>query len=795
MEKLQLCINCFKDKLDKALVCKYCGFDESKYTQDSMALKPKTLLNNRFVIGISIEQTELFIRYSAFDINLKKRVIIEEFFPYQLVERNDTSVELLNEKFKPYFKYGLTRFLTDSEKLNKIKISCVPEIIHSFKENNTAYRVFEQLEGKTLKNILESSEKMDINKVLYVINKIAEGLEELHKNGFYHLNLSKDTVFITHDDKVKLINFNTSLISIIRDKSVINKKPTDAPEIFNNKSIINQSTDIYSLCAIACYLLIGDYDVEAGDLTDSVKSVLSKGMSNDQNQRYQSVINFKKAFNDAINPSALGYFIYKKSNNISAPLKNPKKRFKLVYAVMFLLFFVVFGGFFYLFNSNTENKLVAKNLDIERQLSTVVPTSSDIIFRIHGSNTIGAKLAYELVASYLKEKGADNVETLPLVNENEGIVQGYFKKENRLLGVEIFAHGSSTAFKDLLSGTADIGAASRKIKNEEVELLKHLGNMESFNSEYVIGLDGLAIIVNRNNPVVSLTIQQLKDIFSGKIVDWSEITEKHSGKINVYSRDDKSGTYDTFKELVLGNDKLVQNSKKYESNEALSDDVSKDIYAIGFCGLPYVKNSKALAISDGESQPILPTLFSIQTEDYPLSRRLYFYAPPFSKNLLSKEVIEFALSKKGQEIVEKVGFISLDVAPVKVDTISIESDEYQSLAKSYLRLSLSFRFKTDSYELDNRAIRDLERVLEFFKENKRKNFEIILLGFSDSLGNPKYNITLSEKRAEIVRNELNKRGIVVSKVMGLGGKIPVASNSTASGRYKNRRVEIWIKEL
>jgi phosphate transport system substrate-binding protein len=795
MEKLQLCISCFKEKLDKTLVCKNCGFDESKYIQNTMALKPKAFLNNRFIIGISLEQTELFIRYSAFDLNLKKRVIVEEFFPYQLVKRSDNSVELLNEKFRPYFKYGLTRFLNDSEKLSKIKISCLSELIHSFRENGTAYRVFEHLEGKPLKNILESSEKMGVNKALNVVNKIAEGLEELHKNGFYHLNLSEDTVFITHDDEVKLINFNTSLISIIRDKSVINKKPTDAPEIFNNKSIINQSTDIYSLCVITCYLLTGDYDVEAGDLTDSVKNVLRKGMNSDQNHRYQSVTDFKKAFNDAITPSALSYFIYNKSDNINSPLKKPKKRFKLAYAVMFLLFFVLFGGFFYLFNYTTENKLVAKHLDIERQLSTVMPTSPEIIFRIHGSNTIGAKLAYELAASYLKEKGADNVETLPLANVNEGIVQGYFNRENRLLGVEIFAHGSSTAFKDLLNGTTDIGAASRKIKKEEVELLKHLGDMESFNSEHVIGLDGLAIIVNRNNPVESLTIQQLKDIFSGIIVDWSEITRKHSGKINVYSRDDKSGTYDTFKELVLGRDKLVQDAKRYESNEALSDDVSRDIYAIGFCGLPYVKNSKALAISDGESQPILPTLFSIQTEDYPLSRRLYFYAPPFSKNLLSKEFIEFTLSKKGQKIVEKVGFINLEVTHIKVDTNSIKSDEYLSLAKNYLRLSISFRFKPDSYELDNRAMRDLERVLEFFKENKIKNFEVILLGFSDSLGNSEYNLTLSQERAEVVRNVLNKRGIVVSKVMGLGDKIPVASNSTASGRYKNRRVEIWVREL
>lgn len=107
------------------------------------------------------------------------------------------------------------------------------------------------------------------------------------------------------------------------------------------------------------------------------------------------------------------------------------------------------------------------------------------------------------------------------------------------------------------------------------------------------------------------------------------------------------------------------------------------------------------------------------------------------------------------------------------------------------RLSLNFRFNSGTFELDNKAQRDLERVIRFFEMNPGQR--AFLIGFSDSTGNPEHNRRLSLQRAGVVRDQLLARGINVADVHGLGDLAPVASNATPAGRERNRRVEVWVR--
>jgi len=128
--------------------------------------------------------------------------------------------------------------------------------------------------------------------------------------------------------------------------------------------------------------------------------------------------------------------------------------------------------------------------------------------------------------------------------------------------------------------------ASLPIKPTEIRSLHQIGVNDLSDSEQVIGLDGIAVLESKNNKIDELSIQQLKDIFSGKITSWRQLGVV-GNKINVYARDNDSGTYDTFRSLVLGKKvKLVASAKRYESNASLSDDVSRDKNGIGFVGLP-----------------------------------------------------------------------------------------------------------------------------------------------------------------------------------------------------------------
>jgi phosphate transport system substrate-binding protein len=189
-----------------------------------------------------------------------------------------------------------------------------------------------------------------------------------------------------------------------------------------------------------------------------------------------------------------------------------------------------------------------------------------------------------LAQAYLRQQGAQEVRTVP-GKPDEVSVQGMLS--GSLKAIDIAAHGSATGFTDLAADRCDIGMASRQVKRDEVAKLLNLGEMTSPASEHVLGLDGVAIIVNRANPVSALSLAQLASIFSGEITDWSGVSGRQ-GKIKLYSRDDKSGTYDTFKTLVLGSRGLASTATRIEDSRQLSEKVAAEIDAIGFVGMPYV---------------------------------------------------------------------------------------------------------------------------------------------------------------------------------------------------------------
>ncbi len=427
------------------------------------------------------------------------------------------------------------------------------------------------------------------------------------------------------------------------------------------------------------------------------------------------------------------------------------------------------------------------------------PVEAVTILRLHGSNTIGSSLVVNLASDFLSRKrGARDINVRAGRNSVEKIITA--NTENGPVAIEIFAHGSSTGFRDLAAGSCDIAMASRKIKEKEVELLRELGDMTAPEAEHILALDGIAVIVNKSNPIKTLSIEQIAAIFSGEITDWSELTAgKHRGRIQVYARDRKSGTYDTFKGIVLKKQQLVSGAIRYESNADLSDDVATDRLGIGFTGLPYIRKSKAVSVSDLGTMAIYPNFFTVATEDYLLARRLYLYVPQKSINQTAADFIDYSLTAPGQVVVNDTGFVDLGIRSfatgVDTDGLIIQNrvvfEHYASETKDKKRLSLNFRFRANSTDLDNRAVRDLDRMVEFLKNEPIDS--VTLIGFADSKGEYQYNTTLALERSKVVRRELKSRGIPISSVISASEEMPVSSNMTIRGREKNRRVEVWVR--
>ena len=349
---------------------------------------------------------------------------------------------------------------------------------------------------------------------------------------------------------------------------------------------------------------------------------------------------------------------------------------------------------------------------------------TDIALRIHGSNTVGESLMPALITAFLEQQGYALIRSETGANPVEKTIHARVHPSKPDLRIEIHAHGSTTAFEDLDAGSADLGMSSRRIKAEEVAKLKaRLGDLTDPRQEHVIALDALAIIVPPHHALEKLTLEQIASIFAGDIRDWSELGLA-AGPITLYTRDDKSGTYDTFKELVLKkfDKKLRSDARRFESSEALTDAVVADANAIGFVGVAYAARAKLVAVSaDGVKAFTRPAKHNIGTESYALSRRLYVYEPANHGHALLTDFLRFAGSDAGQRLVDAIGLISYyptrDKPRVALQPFPAR---YQSLGTLGERLSVNFVSENAQLVLDSKTERDLARVANFFRDHPDK---------------------------------------------------------------------------
>ena len=262
-------------------------------------------------------------------------------------------------------------------------------------------------------------------------------------------------------------------------------------------------------------------------------------------------------------------------------------------------------------------------------LCTLVVASSlqaQSTLRLRGSDTLGAKLIPSLAES--------------------------FKKEGKKVSFDIAAEGSSTAFTNLASGTAEIGMSSRKIKTDEKTLCRSNGVAIH---EIEVAWDMIVVIVNKNNPVADLSQKQILQIFTGDITDWSEVGGT-PGPISVYTRNTSSGTYKDFMELAMKGREYGPSSQKMAGNEQIASEVGSNANGIGYVGYAYAgaKGIKVASIGGVAPNPE-------NVKDFPLARPTFLYTAGEPAGS-TKEFIDFCFSPTGAEIISKTGFVPVNKA-------------------------------------------------------------------------------------------------------------------------------------
>jgi phosphate transport system substrate-binding protein len=408
-------------------------------------------------------------------------------------------------------------------------------------------------------------------------------------------------------------------------------------------------------------------------------------------------------------------------------------------------------------------------------------STRQVLLRLHGSNTIGSQLVPRLAEALLTSLGATNVHTSDADANHRLWVTAELNA--RPVAIEIWAPGSKVGFSSLAAGRCDIALASRAIEPREERAPI---------AERVVGLDGIAVIVNRGNALASLTLRQVAGIFSGAITDWAQV-DGAPGPIQVYAREKKSGTYDTFLQLVMhGRELRWSGVGAYEDSAALADAVAHDPRGIGFIGLPYARDARAVALQDGEAMPLYPTAFTVSTEDYPLARRLRLYTAAQPQNPLVARFVALAMSDAGQRLVEATGFVPLTVHAQAYRATREAPRRYLEATRGAERLSVNFRFKRGSAQLDGKARQDIDGVVKFLSAPPASGRHTMLFGFADKSGKEMLNRALSRQRADAVATELREHGVVLDSIDGFGSALPLSGDDGDEARERNRRVEVWV---
>lgn len=235
-----------------------------------------------------------------------------------------------------------------------------------------------------------------------------------------------------------------------------------------------------------------------------------------------------------------------------------------------------------------------------------------------------------------------------------------FVKRHPQKQVAVTGGGSGTGIASLISNTCDICMSSRKIKDKEIALAQQKGVKPV---EIKVAMDGLAVVVNPSNPVSKLTMDQLAGIFTGRISNWKEVGG-NDAKIVILSREVNSGTHVYFKEQVLrrgdpnSKEEYAPDALLLPSSQAIADEVANNPMAIGYYGMGYISTKqKPIWVAQNEkSEYVAPTIENVVKGKYVISRPLFLYTNGEPKGLI-KEFIDLALSKEGQEIVQKIDFV------------------------------------------------------------------------------------------------------------------------------------------
>lgn len=300
------------------------------------------------------------------------------------------------------------------------------------------------------------------------------------------------------------------------------------------------------------------------------------------------------------------------------------------------------------------------------------------------SNVASSLQVYEAekgLSGTLNSIGSDTLNNL-VTRWGEG-----FRRYHPNVTIQVEGKGSSTAPPALIEGTAHIGPMSRPLKGEEIDAFEKRHGYKP--TEVRVAIDGVAVFVNKENPLKGLTMQQLDSLFSAtrkrggaEVKGWGQLGASawRGRAISLFGRNSASGTYGFFQEHVMKNGDFKATVQEQPGSSSVVQAVAVDPFAIGYSSVGYrTSGVTPMPLSIGDGKFFSPTYENALSGDYPLARFLVVYIhrkPGRPVEKITEAFLRFILSRQGQLIVERDGYFPLpaSVAKKSYDSISSRSD-------------------------------------------------------------------------------------------------------------------------
>lgn len=261
---MKICFGCFEQYDDAFDMCPHCGYVEGTEPEFAMYMRPGTILQERYVIGVALGHGGFSVTYLAWDALLQHKVAIKEYLPSEYATRapGESRLKVFTGKPGEYFRFGREKFLDEARRLSNFQNEAgVVHVFDCFEENGTAYLVMEYLEGETLSAYLKrEGGRLEPEQAISLLKPVMVSLQRIHDSGMIHRDIAPDNIMLLKDGGVRLIDFGAARHAVQdceKSMTVIIKDGYSPEEQYSSHSVQGPAADVYALSATLYQMVTG----------------------------------------------------------------------------------------------------------------------------------------------------------------------------------------------------------------------------------------------------------------------------------------------------------------------------------------------------------------------------------------------------------------------------------------------------------------------------------------------------------------------------------------------------------